>query len=42
MAEEKIQHNPNCKSDSFKKHLYYIISQGFHISEPDKFEDREE
>ena len=38
MAEEKLQHNPNCKSDSFEEHLCYIVSQGFHISEPEKFE----
>ena len=38
MAEEKIQHNPNCKSDSFEEHLCYIVSQALHINEPEKFE----
>ena len=39
MTEEKIQHNPNCKSDLFAEHLCYIVSQGIHINEPEKFED---
>ena len=38
MVEEKIKHNPNCKRDSFTDHLCYIVSQGIHISEPEKFE----
>ncbi len=38
MVEEKIQHNPTCKSDSFTEHLCYIVSQGIHISKPEKFE----
>jgi hypothetical protein len=38
MVEEKRKHNPNCKSDSFTDHLCYIVSQGIHVSEPEKFE----
>lgn len=39
MTEENIQHNPDCKSDLFTEHLCYIVSQGIHINEPEKFED---
>jgi hypothetical protein len=38
MAEEKIQQNPNCKSESHNKHLCYIVSQGFHLSDAKEYE----
>jgi len=37
MAEEKITHNPECKSESHSKHLCYIISQGFHLSNAEEY-----
>ena len=38
MAEEKLHDNTECKSDSHNKHLCYMVSQGFHVSEGDEFE----
>ena len=38
MGEQKIEHNPNCQNPSFMEHLCYIISQGFHLSEPQEYE----
>ena len=38
MEEQNRGHNPNCQSDSFMEHLCYIISQGFHLSEPQEYE----
>ncbi len=37
MAEENVRHNPQCKSDSFREHLCYIISQGFHLSDEQEY-----
>ena len=37
MANEKIEHNTNCKSSSHDHHLCYIVSQGFHLSEPEDY-----
>lgn len=34
MAKESAVHNPNCKSELHEMHLCYIISQGFHLSDP--------
>lgn len=37
MSQE--QHNPECKSESHSEHLCYIISQGFHLSDADKYNE---
>ncbi len=37
MAEEKITHNTECKSESHSKHLCYIVSQGFHLSNVEEY-----
>ncbi|MBN2455387.1 MAG: hypothetical protein JXB29_02440 [Sedimentisphaerales bacterium] len=37
MAEEIQKHNSNCKSPLHKKHLCYIIAQGFHLSDEDTY-----
>ena len=37
MAVEKIEHNTNCKSPSHDQHLCYVVSQGFHLSEPQDY-----
>ncbi len=36
MAEEKTQQNLDCKSESHNKHLCYIVSQGFHLSDAEE------
>lgn len=33
MAEEKMTHNTECKSELHHQHLCYMVSQGFHISD---------
>jgi len=38
MAETNITHNTECKSDSHTRHLCYIVSQGFHLSEADEYQ----
>ncbi|HUW19994.1 MAG TPA: hypothetical protein VMW16_11895 [Sedimentisphaerales bacterium] len=37
MAQEDVRHNPECRSELHSKHLCYIISQGFHLSEPQQY-----
>lgn len=37
MAEQNIQHNTQCKSESFQQHLCYIVSQGFHLSNKEEY-----
>lgn len=37
MAEEKITHNLECKSESHSEHLCYIVSQGFHLSDAEGY-----
>ena len=37
MGEENVKHNPKCKSSNFKEHLCYIVSQGFHLNEEQKY-----
>jgi len=39
MTEEKIQHNSNCKSDEHTKHLCYMVSQGFNLSDEAEYEE---
>lgn len=39
MADEYTQHNAECKSEHHDEHLCYIISQGFHLSDPQEFNE---
>ena len=34
---EHIEHNTECSSEDHDKHLCYLLSQGFHLSEPKEF-----
>ena len=34
MNDEQHEHNHECESPDHDKHLCYIISQGFHLSDP--------
>ena len=38
MAQENVQHNPECRSELHDQHLCYFISQGLHLTEPEKYE----
>ena len=38
MAETNMTHNIECKSDSHTQHLCYIVSQGFHLSDAEKYQ----
>jgi len=38
MAGKKIQQNLDCKSESHSKHLCYIVSQGFHLSDAEEYD----
>ena len=38
MAQEDVQHNTECKSEFHHHHLCYFVSQGFHLSDPEKYE----
>jgi hypothetical protein len=37
MAEENVQHNTECKSELHSQHLCYFISQGFHLTDDEKY-----
>ncbi len=37
MAEETVKHNLECKNESHSRHLCYIISQGFHLSDEEEY-----
>ena len=37
MATEHVHHNTECKSEDHDKHLCYITSQGFHLSDAEEF-----
>jgi hypothetical protein len=37
MADENCQHNTDCKSQSHDQHLCYFVSQGFHLSDAEKY-----
>jgi hypothetical protein len=39
MAKETIQHNRECKSELHTQHLCYVISQGFHLTDKQKYKD---
>ena len=38
MGGKKIPQNLDCKSESHNKHMCYIISQGYHLSDPDEYD----
>jgi hypothetical protein len=35
---EKTAHNLECKSEMHSRHLCYIISQGFHLTDADEYD----
>ena len=37
MAEENVQHNIECKSELHNQHLCYFVSQGFHLTDEEKY-----
>jgi hypothetical protein len=37
MSEKYMHHNSECSSEDHDKHLCYLISQGFHLSDPAAF-----
>ncbi|MBN2589577.1 MAG: hypothetical protein JXA96_06930 [Sedimentisphaerales bacterium] len=37
MLTKTVNHNTECKSKDHDKHLCYLTSQGFHISDADEF-----
>ena len=37
MPEEQVQHNTECTSEDHDKHLCYLMSQGFHLSNANEF-----
>jgi hypothetical protein len=37
MDEEKMTHNTECKSETHGENLYYIVSQGFHLSDAKEY-----
>lgn len=39
MAEEKTAHNTECKSKLHFQHLCYMVSQGFHVSDAEEYNE---
>lgn len=39
MATENDRSNPECKSELHNQHLCYFISQGFHLTDEQKYKD---
>jgi hypothetical protein len=39
MAEDEIRHNTKCKSESHVHHLCYLVSQGAHVDDVEKYDD---
>jgi hypothetical protein len=37
MAEEKIPHNTECKSESHTHHLCYLVSKGAHLDDVEEY-----
>lgn len=37
MTKEKTTHNTECKSELHDKHLCYIVSQGYHLSDAEEY-----
>ena len=38
MPEENVTYNTECQSASHTQHLYYMVSQGFHLSDKEDYE----
>ena len=38
MSQQNTEHNCQCTSQSHNKHLCYMISQGFNVSDKNEFE----
>jgi hypothetical protein len=38
MAKESVSGKSGCKSPSHGRHLCYIVSQGFHLSDPQEYQ----
>lgn len=38
MAGKKIPQNLDCKSESHGKHICYLISQGYNLSDPEEYD----
>ncbi len=34
---EEVQQNSECNSQTHSRHLYYIVSQGFHLSDEQEY-----
>jgi hypothetical protein len=39
MTKESIQHNQECKSELHHQHLCYVVSQGFHLTDEQRYKD---
>ena len=39
MTDEHANHNLECRSDSHGKHLCYMVSQGFHLSDDGEYQE---
>ena len=37
MAQEPVEHNPQCQSEEHGQHLCYIVAQGFHLSDEEEY-----
>ena len=37
MSKQEVNHNTDCKCEDHDKHLCYMTSQGFHISDAEEF-----
>ena len=37
MAQENDQHNTECESELHSQHLCYFISQGFHLTDEERY-----
>lgn len=38
MAEEKKEHNENCKSQKHNEHLCFLMYKGFHITNNEEYQ----
>ena len=38
MTEKSVSQNSACESPSHSRHLCYIVSQGFHLSDPEEYQ----
>jgi len=37
MTENYSEHNRSCRSEHHDRHLCYIVSQGFHLTDPQRY-----